>query len=167
MEVLTGTYLSFTMNTEIKIIDFEPALAIHFEALNKDWIEKYFKLEEVDKQVLEHPREEILDHGGCIIFAEYGEKIIGTVALKKTEANTYEMIKMAVDENYRGLKIGHALAQAIIAKAKELGGKKLILYSNRSLAPAINLYIKSGFKEVPVDPGTAYKRCNIKMEMDL
>ena len=72
---------------------------------------------------------------------------------------------MAVDEKFQGKKIGQALADAAIAKAKSLGAKKIILYSNTILAPAIALYRKIGFKEIPVD-GT-YKRSDIKMELPL
>ena len=44
-----------------------------------------------------------------------------------------------------------------------LGATKVILYSNTKLGPAIHLYQKYGFVEVPM--GTSeYKRSNIKME---
>ena len=75
----------------------------------------------------------------------------------------YEFTKMAVGEKYRGQKIGRALGEAAIEKAKKLGAHKIILYSNTILTPAIELYRKLGFLEVPVDG--PYKRSNIKMEL--
>jgi hypothetical protein len=32
----------------VEVVRFQPELAIHFEALNRDWIEKYFVIEEAD-----------------------------------------------------------------------------------------------------------------------
>ena len=55
------------------------------------------------------------------------------------------------------------LEKQAIKKAKKLGAQKIILYSNTILAPAIELYRKLGFVEVPVDG--PYKRSNIKMEL--
>ena len=51
-----------------------------------------------------------------------------------------------------------------IVKATELKAAKIILYSNTKLGPAIHLYRKYGFIEVPVI-SSDYKRCNIKMEL--
>ena len=72
---------------------------------------------------------------------------------------------MAVYEKFQGRKIGRALAEAAIARAKERGGEKIILYSNTTLQPAMALYYKLGFKEIPVDG--PYKRTNVKMELML
>ena len=73
---------------------------------------------------------------------------------------------MAVDEKFQGQKIGNQLLEFCIRKAKELGAKKLILYSNTILGPAIHLYEKYGFKKVPMG-NSEYKRSNIKMELNL
>jgi very-short-patch-repair endonuclease len=53
-----------------------------------------------------------------------------------------------------------------IDKAKEMVAKKMILYSNTMLAPAIHLYRKYGFIKVPLE-NSEYKRSNIKMELAL
>jgi ribosomal protein S18 acetylase RimI-like enzyme len=73
---------------------------------------------------------------------------------------------MAVDENVQGKGVGQALLDAAIAKAADMGLDKLVLYSNTKLEPAIHLYKKYGFTEVPLD-STSYKRSNIKMEKSL
>ncbi len=154
------------MNDTIRIIDFTPPLAQHFSALNKAWLNKYFEVEPVDQEVLAAPEAYIIDQGGYIFFAEYKGTVVGTFALIKLDASTFELSKMAVDEHYQGLKIGNALMQFAIEKAKALGAQKLILYSNTGLEPAIHLYQKYGFSEVPVGT-TEYKRANIKMEKEL
>jgi ribosomal protein S18 acetylase RimI-like enzyme len=154
------------MPDEIHILTYHPSYQPHFERLNKVWIEKYFRLEPIDIEVLEHPEPHIIDPGGQILFAAIGQQIVGTVAIRKIDEQTVEMTKMAVDEAYQGRKIGWVLGQAIIQTAKDMGFSKMVLYSNTDLVPAIQLYRKMGFKEVPVEPGK-YDRCDIQMEMDL
>lgn len=150
---------------ELFIEDYKPAHQIHFENLNRTWIEKYFRMEPVDVLVLEHPDEYIIKPGGAILMAYWKKDVAGTVALKYVEPGVYEFTKMAVDVRFQGKGIGQALSEAAIQKTKELGGQKIILYSNTLLGPAISLYRKIGFREIPVDG--PYKRSDIKMELVL
>lgn len=136
-----------------------------FEKFNRAWIEKYFWMEPIDVQVLQHPDEHILAKGGAILMGYAGKEVAGTVALKFSAPGLYEFTKMAVDEKFRGLKLGRALAEAAIEKARAMGAHKIILYSHTSLATAITLYKKLGFVEIPVDG--PYKRSDIKMELVL
>jgi len=149
----------------IRILDYQPNHQQHFERLNKHWIEKYFWMEPVDVAVLQNPNDHILAHGGHILMAEYKNEIVGTVALKFVTAGIYEFTKMAVDENYHGLKIGKLLAEAAIGWCRKKSANRIILYSNTKLIPAISLYRKLGFREVPLDG--PYKRSDIKMQLDL
>lgn len=150
---------------EIQIRDYTAAHQPSFERLNREWIEKYFWMEPVDFDVLQSPDEHIIKPGGSILMAEFENEVAGTVALKRVNDKVFEFTKMAVDEKFRGKKVGQALAEAAIEKAKKKGADKIILYSNTILAPAIALYKKIGFKEIPVDG--PYKRSNIKMELPL
>jgi len=149
---------------EIKILDYRPAHQPFFERLNRNWIEKYFWLELIDKFVLMEPEKAILQHGGAILMATINNEIAGTVALKKINDTTYEFTKMAVDEQFQRRGLGEALSKAAIKKAKWMGAEKLQLYSQTSLRPAILLYRKLGFKEIPMEPGI-YSRSDIKMEL--
>jgi ribosomal protein S18 acetylase RimI-like enzyme len=147
----------------IRILDYLPEHQPWFEKLNRDWIEKYFWMEPIDFEVLQNPTVHILDKGGSILMASYNNQIVGTVALKYAKKNVYEFTKMAVDEKYQGKKIGLALAEAAIEKAKELHADSVILYSSTKLEPALTLYRKIGFVETPLD--APYKRSDIKMEL--
>jgi Acetyltransferases len=148
----------------IKIVNYRPAYQPYFEAFNRAWIEKDFWLEELDKYVLTNPEEAIIKDGGAILMGLYNDEVAGTVALKKVSNECFELTKMAVSENFRRLGIAEALCHAAINKAGLLGAEKLILYSQTQLQPAILLYKKIGFVEVPLEPGT-YQRANIKMEI--
>lgn len=151
------------VSTTISVREYESQHQPWFEKFNRAWIERYFWMEPIDFEVLQHPDKHILAHGGAILMAYAGDDVAGTVALKYVSPGIYEFTKMAVDEKYRGLKIGRLLAETAIVKAKSMGANKIILYSHTSLATAIGLYRKLGFVEVPVDG--PYKRSDIKMEL--
>ncbi|MCB0506572.1 MAG: GNAT family N-acetyltransferase [Cyclobacteriaceae bacterium] len=150
----------------VEIIVFNQKYASDFAQLNFEWLEKYFRIEPYDKEVLSNPQKYILDAGGQIFIALYKGKAVGTVALIKRGAR-FELSKMAVTEAYQGLHIGKKLMASCIDYARELGTRQIYLDSNTVLTPAISLYRKTGFKEVPVPKDTPYERCNIRMELNL
>lgn len=148
--------------TEIKIVDYRPEHQPYFEAFNRVWIEELFEMEPVDEWVLTNPEQALLQTGGAILMAEYNGVPAGTVGLRKVDNETWEFTKMAVDQNFRRLGIAEAISYASFKKAKLLGAKRVILYSNTKNAGAIKLYEKIGFRHVDVEPGV-YKRANVKM----
>ena len=152
-------------NGAVKILNYEPEFQPWFEKFNRDWIERFFEMEPIDFDVLQNPNDHIINKGGFIFMAQYNHEMAGTVALKYAKPGVYEFTKMAVDEKFQGKKIGLALAEHAIRKAKALKASEIILYSNTKLLAAIQLYKKIGFREVPLDK--AYKRSNIKMELEL
>lgn len=150
----------------IEIIPFTNKLATHFTALNKAWLQKYFEVEPIDEKMLANPQEYFIDKGGYIFFAMYNNEVAGTFALLKNNDSVFELSKMAVDEKFQGKNIGNAMMEFCLQEAKRLQLKKVILYSNTLLGPAIHLYKKFAFTEVP-DFKSEYKRANIKMEIDI
>lgn len=151
---------------EVKIVPFEPKFAKDFAKLNYEWIEKLFKIEEHDRQILENPIESIIEPGGQIFVALIENEPVGTVALIK-EGNSFELAKMGVTNKNQGLKIGEKLMKACLQFTREVGINRIFLLSNRKLFPAITLYKKFGFKEIPLDPNNVYERANIQMELIL
>ena len=151
---------------DVRIIEFRDELAGYFKDLNVAWLQKYFYVEAIDEEMLSNPKKYIVDNGGYIFFAEMNGAIAGTFALMKIEDDVYELSKMAVDKKLQGQKIGNTMMEFAIKKVKDLGANKLILFSNTLLSPAIHLYRKYGFKEVPLETSD-YKRSNIRMEYNL
>lgn len=139
-----------------------------FEAINRAWIETLFRLEPVDEAVLRDPETHILAPGGAIRVAQYPfGPVLGVVALRANEEpGAIELTKLGVDERARGLGLGEALTRDAVAWAFVNGYRRVVLYSSRSLGPALGLYRKMGFREVDVEPGK-YARCDIKMAFDL
>jgi N-acetylglutamate synthase-like GNAT family acetyltransferase len=155
------------MSTEqIDIVPFNASLAEHFSQLNLAWLQKYFVVEPIDHEMLSDPQRFIIDKGGYVFFAVLGGEVVGTFAMMKVEDGVFELSKMAVSEAHQGKKVGNVMLQFSLEKAKALQAKKVILFSNTILEPAIHLYRKFGFREVPLD-NSEYKRSNIKMEVDI
>ncbi len=154
------------MSNSITIVEYRPEHQPYFEKFNRAWIEAWFEMEPVDEWVLTNPDKAILETGGAILMALYDGEVAGTVGLRKVEEDTYEFTKMAVDENFRRKGIAEAISYASFIKAKELGAKQVILYSNTKNAGAIKLYEKIGFRHLEVEPGV-YKRANVKMVIDI
>ncbi|HWI86595.1 MAG TPA: GNAT family N-acetyltransferase [Sphingomonas sp.] len=126
-----------------------------------------FTLEQTDRDVLENPRARIIDPGGAILLVEApGLGVIGTCALQKTGPNTFELTKMAVRPEARGLKAGEHLLAATIDRARAMNVETLYLLTNAKCAPAIHLYEKLGFRhdaEIMATYGARYERCNVAM----
>ncbi|WP_194774267.1 GNAT family N-acetyltransferase [Pararhodonellum marinum] len=150
----------------LTLVTYTSDLQPYFEAINKEWVEKYFELEPFDIRQLENPQEHILDKGGAIIFAKEGDNILGTVGITPQGDGVFEMVKMGVKPEAQGKKVGLFLGEAILDIARQMGGKKVILYSSTKLEKALNLYRKLGFREMVPECGV-YARCDIKMEIDL
>ena len=150
----------------MEFLSFTDSLANEFSQMNLAWVKKYFKVELTDELVLSDPRKNIIDKGGYIFFAKTGDTIAGTFALLKVNDHEFELSKMAVKEEFIGRNIGNAMLTFCLQKAKSLGIQKLVLYSNTKLGPAIHLYKKYGFVQVPLI-NSAYKRSDIKMELEL
>ena len=157
------------MNLEankVVIIPFSVEFKDAIKILNLEWLQKYFKVEPKDERVLSNPQSEIIDKGGVIFYAQYNKQIVGTVSLLKIDDTTFELTKMAVTDGNQGLGIGKKLMKHCLNNAEKNGIKRLILYSNRRLLPAIHLYESFGFQEIPVEEGV-YERADIKMEKNL
>ncbi len=155
-------------NADLILRTFRPDDRDAFRDLNLDWISKYFWVEEADRQMLSNPGSKIIKPGGQIFMAEFRNRTVGTCALLRLGEDTYELGKMAVAEESRGLGVGRKLLTFAIEWAREQGARKIFLVSNTSLTPAITLYESHGFQTIPYDDtDPEYARSNIAMELDL
>jgi putative acetyltransferase len=148
----------------VTIIDFEEKYSGDFKQLNIEWLEKYNLVESHDLMVLNDPIGTIVLRGGYIYLAFSDEKIIGTAALMKEHDDEYELVKMAVAPQFQGKGISKLLIEKCINKAREIGAKKLMLYSNSQLQTALGLYTKYGFRHVSVT-GSPFITADVKMEL--
>ena len=149
----------------IRIVDYDPRWRADFARLNIEWLERWFVVEPVDREVLSDPETHILADGGRVLFAVDGDdRAVGTVALKHEGDGVYELTKMAVDPGQRGSGIGRKLMQRALEVFAEAGGRELFLESSRQLAPALQLYESVGFVHHPAPrPGSHYARADVYM----
>lgn len=151
---------------KIDIVPFENKHAQAFYNLNIEWLKTFFYVEPYDEEVLSKPETYIINKGGHIFFAKLNNDIVATVALMPiVKSGFFELTKMAVSPEHRGVKIGQHLMQHCIDFALENKIPKLIIYSSRKLENAIYIYKKYGFIEIPVEQNSPYKRCDIKLEL--
>lgn len=149
-----------------EIIDYSDKYLDDFRELNLEWLDGYGLTETHDLEIINHPREKILDSGGFIYLAKSGERIIGTAGLVNAGNGLYELVKMSVAPAFRGQGISKMLIEKCLNKAKELKALKIFLYSNSRLTRALSLYQKYGF--VHVDPaGSPLQTADVKMELSL
>jgi len=155
-------------STRVKLVEYEDKYARDFKDLNTYWIEKYFVMEEKDKNILENPNKYILEKGGYIATALYDDEVIGFCGLMKSDETQYdyELVKMVVSPKFQGKGIGLTLGNTIIKKAKQLGAKSIYLQSNTILKPAITLYKKLGFQRI-MSFKSPYERSDIQMKLSL
>lgn len=153
------------------VVRYQEPLREHFARLNRQWIEQYFQLEPADLASFADPHGTFIADGGEVFFALHEGQVLGTCALRREAADTYELCKMAVAPEARGLGLGDALMRAVLHFARERGARKVYLVSNTKLSPAIGLYRKHGFvttREGPeVSQEAGYARADIEMELTL
>jgi ribosomal protein S18 acetylase RimI-like enzyme len=155
------------MNNNIEFLSFTDELAPYFEEINAQWINAMFVLETIDKEVLQQPRQHIIDKGGKIWFAKHPELgIVGACALLNKGNGNFELTKMGVLDSARGLKVGEVLLRYVIEQALAMPVRTLFLLTNAKCEAAIHLYEKNGFvhdKDIMEKYGASYERCNVAM----
>jgi len=152
------------MQTEI--IEWRDEFARDFIDLSVEWLKKYVRVEPADEAILYHPYEAILNRGGMIFFARLNGKSVGTVSMMNLGKGVFELAKLAVTEACKGRHVGDQLMDTALSFARARGGDRVILFTNSSLLPAIHLYRKYGFKEVPL-VDNEYEESDMKMELKL
>jgi putative acetyltransferase len=86
---------------------------------------------------------------GRLLLAEYENNLAGCVALHKLAPEICEMKRLYLRPAFRGKKIGRALAQTVIAEARNIGYQRMRLDTVEPvMRDAVALYRILGFKEI-------------------
>ena len=132
---------------QLKVLDYKPSLKKYFYELAGNWLLGVLKgtLEEEDKFTLQNPDKAYLDEGGFVFFAVHENKVVGCVALKRLDENTFEFAKLFIDPTARNLGIATRLIERCITRCKENDATQLWLQTTMSMPEAHKLYYKLGF----------------------
>ena len=149
----------------VEIVPFAARWARDFARLNYEWIEKYFSVEQHDREILDDPQTWVIGPGGQIFMALADSQAVGTVAMIPAGEGTLELTKMAVSPAHQGQGIGDELMYAAMRYARNTGARKVFLETHHKLGPALGLYRKHGFVDVPPDPDSLYSRADVRMEL--
>jgi len=85
---------------------------------------------------------------GRLLLAMHEDQVAGCVGLREIADSICEMKRLYVRPASRRCGIGRALAEAVIAKAREIGYAAMRLDTAPSMAEAKSLYTALGFKEI-------------------
>lgn len=156
------------MNTDAdRIIAYTPAHRDAWKRLNTDWlVEGGFALETKDHLTLDDPEGQILSKGGHIFFAERDGAVVGCCGLIAMTDGAFEVTKMTVRPEARGGGLALKLLEACEAAARKAGAYRLYLETSSTLGPALGLYARFGFANLPPQP-TPYARADVWMEKRL
>src|ERR1700751_3404310 len=86
---------------------------------------------------------------GRLLLAAYNGQPAGCVALHKLEARVCEMKRLYLRPQFRGKGLGRALADRIIAEARQIGYQRIRLDTvEPRMKDAVAMYRKIGFQEI-------------------
>ena len=85
---------------------------------------------------------------GRLYLAFYDGVLAGCIGLRKIDNDNCELKRLYVKPQFRGKKIASFLVKYIIAEAKEIGYKHILLDTLPFLETAINMYKNYGFYEI-------------------
>lgn len=133
----------------MKVDTYKPKYKEAFVRLNTEWLTRFYWIESYDQYAMDHV-EELIEQGAMAFFAlDDKEEVIATCMVMPLEGATWEICKLAARNQYTGTGAGSAVLRAAINYAEQHGARKEVLISCRGLKPAIHLYQKFGFHEVP------------------
>ncbi|MBS1732923.1 MAG: GNAT family N-acetyltransferase [Bacteroidetes bacterium] len=102
-----------------------------------------------EKELLELEKMYGKPRGGIILVKEDAGKFIGCVGVRYQEPGVAELKRMYLKAQYQNRGIGQLLLEKALKLAADCGYKKIRLDTLNSMAPAMKLYRKKGFYEIP------------------
>ena len=99
------------------------------------------------------------------VLEEQDGSIVGSYGLYPMEPGVCELRKMYLHRDYRGRGLGRRLLEDALARARQLGFRRITLETASVLKEAIRLYESYGFKPFKADHLSC--RCDQAYALDL
>ena len=128
-------------------------------------VKEYLGIQNYDDEIW-HLEEKYGEPDGRLYLAYYGEELAGCVGLRKMDDEKCELKRLYVRPVFRGKHVGSALVDQLKSDAKKIGYSHMLLDTLTFLAPAIKLYEKLGFYEIPKYNNSPLE-ISVYMQMDL
>jgi putative acetyltransferase len=98
---------------------------------------------------------------GRLLLAWHHEKPVGCIGLRRFDATTGEVKRLYVRPEARGRRTGRQLVEQVMAAARAIGYRRLVLDTLPQMVEARSLYRSFGFSEIPAYyanplPGVVY-----------
>ena len=148
----------------MEVIEYQEKYRKDFIGLNTEWLERFYTVEPFDQDMMDRV-DELIQAGAMVYFAIEDGKVLATCMTMPLSGGTWEMCKLAAVGQYTGTGAGSAVFLACMDYAISHGAEKLSLISCRALKPAIHIYEKFGFREVPLNKAFwGAEKADIEME---
>ena len=105
------------------------------------------------------------DHGGALWVAEHAGRLVGSCGVFPVAEHVYELRKMYLHPDSRGLGVGKRLLEQAIAWVRASGGRRIVLDTTEQMTRAIGFYEAHGF--VRDDAEIRGARCTRGYALDL
>jgi GNAT superfamily N-acetyltransferase len=103
---------------------------------------------------------------GCLLLAWLGDAAVGCAGVRKLSGEVCEMKRLYIRDDLRGLGTGRELVVQLLAHARELGYRKMVLDTLEGMSRARGLYASLGFRECAPYYDNPLARV-VYMELDL
>lgn len=113
------------------------------------------------------------DEGEELWVAEAQGQLLGCIMLCRSDDPDAGQLRLfLVDKECRGQGVGRALTEALLQRAREVGYKRIVLWTASPLTAAIHQYEKLGFEQTERVENTEWSLdgellYEIKMELEL
>ncbi len=143
------------MQAEIIISDFQPSDQIEAKALilsglvdHWGWLDPTLNPDLTD--IAESYRQAIF------LVARLDGRMVGTGALKPRGEGVAEIVRMSVAKDLRRLGLGRKILAELVARARVMGLRKIILETTETWNEVIAFYVSFGFRITHHQDGDVY-----------
>ena len=113
-----------------------------------DWLKVGLCFQDFERELATLPGD-YAPPDGRLLVAWHHEQPVGCIALRRAAAGNGELKRLYVRPQARGRHTARRLVEQVIAAAKEIGYRQLVLDTLPQMVAAQALYRSFGFREIP------------------